>query len=197
MERRKRAILLIVLGLVLTFAGAGLQARYEFVEQQAGAQAQVLLQETQQFIRQQPLSTAELEAPQGQMLQTVIDGHGVLGVLHVEAADITLPVLDHWTYEQLNLGPCRYAGGLATEDLVLMGHNYAGHLAELDRVQPGDAVEFTDVAGERYVFQVAETAVVQPGETEKVTDTDYPFTVFTCTPGGQARFVVYCTDQNG
>lgn len=192
MGRRTRGILLILLGLALTFCGAGLYAKYDHQAQEAGYQAKVLLQEVEAEIEQYQLIPMRLEAPEGQMVQAAVDGRGVIGILQIEEAGIRLPVLYEWSYEQLDFGPCRYSGSLEEENLVLMGHNYADHLARLDQVEPGDPVEFEDVLGTIHRYQVAATAVIQPTETEKVADPSYPLTIFTCTPGGQKRYVVYC-----
>lgn len=186
---------MIVLGLLLTFSAAGLYAHYEYRAKAAGANAQELLQEVKQGIRERKQTTVLLEAPEGQMVQDSVKGHGVIGILQIEEAGIQLPVLGNWSYENLEYGPCRYSGSLEDGNLVLMGHNYAGHLANLDLVEQGDVVEFFDVTGASYTFAVAETADIAPTQIEAVTETEYPLTVFTCTPGGQNRYVVYCELQ--
>ena len=187
---------MIVLGLALAFAGARLYSRYDYQAKEAGVHAQVLLQEVEAEIKQRQLSPAKPEAPKGQMVQAAVDGRGVIGILQIEEAGVRLPVMHDWSYEQLESGPCRFSGTLEERNLVLMGHNYAGHLANLDQLETGDSVEFVDILGTTHLYQVAQTAVIQPTEIDKVEETDYPLTIFTCTPGGQKRYVVYCVQAD-
>ena len=184
---------MIILGLLLSFSAAGLYAHYEHQANRAGANAQELLQDVKQGIQERKHTAVVLEAPEGQMVQDSVNGHSIIGILQIEEAGIQLPVLGNWSYENLEYGPCRYSGSLEEENLVLLGHNYSGHLADLDLLEEGDVVEFFDVTGECHAFAVAETADIAPTDIEAVTATDYPLTVFTCTPGGQNRYVVYCT----
>ena len=186
---------MILLGLLLTFSAAGLYAHYEYRANAAGANAQELLLEVKEGIRERKQTSVVLEAPEGQMVQDSVNGHGVIGILQIEEAGIQLPVLGNWNYENLEFGPCRYSGSLEDGDLVLLGHNYAGHLADLDLLEQGDLVEFFDVTSVCHTFVVAETADIAPTDVEAVTETDYPLTVFTCTPGGQRRYVVCCSEQ--
>lgn len=194
MKRKTRGILLIVLGLVLTFSGAAVYARYEQRANAAKNNAQILLQEVKQDIGQRRLSAVVTEAPQGQMPQTSVGGYALIGILKVEEAAIELPVLETWSYDLLEQGPCRYSGSLQTGDLVLLGHNYAGHLADLSQAEQGDRVELVDVEGVAHGFKIARTAVIRPTEIEALSAGNYPLTIFTCTPGGQSRYVVYCEE---
>lgn len=192
MGRRTRGILMIVLGLLLSFSAAGIYARYEQQAVAASANAQTLLQEVKVQMKQRELTAVTLEAPENQTVQLSVEGHGVMGILLIEKAGIQLPVMGNWNYENLEYGPCRYSGSLETGDLVLLGHNYAGHLADLDVLTEGDTIELMDVAGKRHLFSVAKTENIAPTAVEAVTASEYPLTVFTCTPGGQSRYVVYC-----
>lgn len=195
MGRRTRGILLIVLGLLLTFTGAGLYAKYEFRAAEAATNAQELLEAVETEMAQRKLTSVVLEAPKDQMVQTAVDGRGIIGILRIEEAGIRLPVLEQWNYENLEYGPCRYSGTLAENNLVLLGHNYQGHLADLDLVEEGDLVEFCDVTDRCFRFRVASADTIAPTAVEAVTGGDYPLTIFTCTPGGQSRYVVYCTEE--
>lgn len=184
---------MIVLGLALTFSAAGVYARYEHRAREAGTNAQVLLQEVKVQIEEKKLTATKVEAPEGQMAQTTVDGRGVIGILQIEKAGIQLPVLEKWSYENLQYGPCRYSGSLEEGNLVFLGHNYADHLADLDLVKKGDTVDFFDVTGVCHTFSVVETVSIAPTDVEAVMASEYPLTIFTCTAGGQSRYVVYCS----
>ncbi len=192
MKRKVRGVVLVVMGLMLTFGGAALYTHYESQANLAGQNAQVLLQELSLDMQQRQLMGITVEAPENQMLQVTIEGQAVIGILRAEEAAIELPVLQSWDYEKLMIAPCRYSGSIEEGNLILLGHNYKQHLEKLDQLEPGDAVEFVDVEGKSYSFVVAETVVLQPTQVEELTSTDHPLTIFTCTPNGRSRFVVYC-----
>jgi len=195
MKRRTRGVILIVIGLLVTFAGAAVFAGYEKKANTAGENARILLEEVKKDIRRRQVSAIVTEAPPGQMLQISVDDHAVVGILRVECVGIELPVMENWSMEQLQYGPCRYSGTLQDKDLVLLGHNYPRHLADLDGVKEGDTVELVDVEGKSHLFQVAKTSVIEPTDIEALSAGTYPLTIFTCTPGGESRFVVYCQEN--
>lgn len=194
MKKKVRGTVIIVLGLVLAFSGAAVYSRYEQKARAAKVNAEILLQDVKQDIQQRHLAAVVTEAPEGQMMQTSVNGYALAGILKVEEAGIELPVLGSWSYELLNHGVCRYRGSLQTKDLVLLGHNYEGHLADLDQAEPGDLVELVDVDGTSHMFRIADTAVIKPDQPRALAEGTYPLTIFTCTPGGQRRYVVYCEE---
>ena len=195
--KQLRAIVLIVLGLSMILASAYLFFRYEQEAEVAGENARLLLtaltHEIEQNREQALYDTAQRERVPGQMLQTSLQGHDLVGILRVPDVGVELPVLNSWSYDLLKLSPCRYSGSIEGQDLILMGHNYKKHLAPLSRVSPGDRVEFLDVSGTSHAFVVAETEVLKPTQLDELTVSDYALTIFTCTPGGQSRFVVRCS----
>lgn len=194
--RKFRATVLILLGLSMILTAAYFLFQYEQDEKRAGENAQMLLtaltHEIEQNQEQDLYDTAKREQSPGQMPQTSLQGHDLVGIIRVPAADVELPVLNSWSYDLLKLSPCRYSGSIEGENLILMGHNYKKHLAPLHRVSPGDRVEFLDVSGVLHPFVVAETEVLKPTQLDELTSSGYALTLFTCTPGGQSRFVVRC-----
>lgn len=195
--KRLRPIALIALGLALILTSACFFFRYEQEAEAAGENARLLLTDLTRVIeqnREQALyDTAQREPVPGQMLQTSLQGHDLVGILRVPGVGVELPVLNDWSYDLLKLSPCRYSGSIEGQDLILMGHNYKTHLAPLRRVSPGDRVEFLDVSGTSHAFTVVETEVLKPTQLDELTGSDHALTIFTCTPGGQSRFVVRCS----
>lgn len=194
-----RAVALILLGLSMILASAWFFSLYEQEAEIAGENAQRLLtaitQEIEQTREQEVYDTAHQEQTPGQMLQTSLQGYDLVGVIRVPAVGVELPVLNSWSYELLKLSPCRYSGSIAGQDLILMGHNYKKHFAPLRRVSPGDRVEFLDVSGTSHAYVVAETEVLKPTQLDKLSSSEHSLTLFTCTPGGQSRFVVRCNPE--
>lgn len=191
-----RAVALILLGLSMILTSAWFFSQYEQEAEIAGENAQRLLtaiaREIEQTQEQEVYDTAQREQTPGQMLQTSLQGYDLVGIIRVPGVGVELPVLNNWSYELLKLSPCRYSGSIAGQDLILMGHNYKKHFAPLRQVSPGDRVEFLDVSGTSHSYVVAETEVLKPTQLDELSSSDYSLTIFTCTPGGQSRFVVRC-----
>lgn len=196
MKQQLRAIVMIVLGLSLILTSACFFFRYEQEAEIAGENAQLLLaaitQEIEQTREQEAYDTAQREQTPGQMLQTSLQGYDLVGIIRVPGVGVELPVLNSWNYDLLKLSPCRYSGSIEGQDLILMGHNYKKHFAPLRQVSPGDRVEFLDVSGTSHTYVVAETEVLKPTQLDELSSSEHGLTVFTCTPGGQSRFVVRC-----
>lgn len=104
-----------------------------------------------------------------------------------------MPVLESWSYDLLQISPCRYSGSAKEGNLILLGHNYKKHFAPLEKLTVGDNVEFCDVNGTVYTYEVAATEILQKTELERLTGSGYDLTLFTCTNGGYSRYVVRCT----
>ena len=192
MRRRVRGAVLLVLGLVLTVTGTVSYARQEQRERLAERNASLLLQDMVLDMQQRHDEGVVVEAPKDQMPQVTVDGEALVGMLQIREKDILLPVLDQWDYEKLNIAPCRYSGTLEEDNLVLMGHNYEGHLGPIRQLEAGDLVEFIDVEGREHCFVVRETAVLQPTDVDIFIQKGAALSVFTCTDGGERRFAIFC-----
>ena len=122
------------------------------------------------------------------------DGSPYIGVIEIPSQGISLPVLADWSYENLKIAPCRYAGSYYADDLVLCAHNYRSHFNPLRWVDMGEDVYFTTAAGETIHYVIANRETLQPSENEKlVTPSDeWDLTLFTCYVGGATRCVIRC-----
>jgi len=191
-----RAVALVLLGLSMILTSAYFFSQYEQEAEIAGENAQQLLaaltEEIEQNQEQNLYDTAVQEQSTGQMLQTSLQGYDLVGIIRVPGVGVELPVLNDWNYDLLKLSPCRYSGSIEGQDLILMGHNYKKHFAPLRRVSSGDRVEFLDINGTSHAYVVAETEVLKPTQLDELSSSDYSLTIFTCTRGGQSRFVVRC-----
>lgn len=192
MKGKLRGSILIVLGLALAFTGAALYAKYERQAAIADQQAEILLTQLHRTMEERHLGGVVAEAPEGQMPQLLLNGYALLGILQAEEADIRLPIIEDWSYEKLQHSPCRYSGSLDEGNLILLGHNYHRHLGNLGQLEAGDTVTFTDINGKVYTFAVADAQVLKPTQVEQLQANPYPLAIFTCTDGGQSRYVVYC-----
>jgi len=131
------------------------------------------------------------------MTEVEIDGHLYIGYLSVPVLELELPVMSGWDYPSLQIAPCRYSGTVRGEDLVLMAHNYDKHFGNIDQLEPGDAVLFTDMDGVTTGYEVVAVDILAPSAVEEMTSGAFDLTLFTCTYGGQNRVTVYCDRSYG
>lgn len=125
---------------------------------------------------------------------SVVDGRSYIGIIECPSADISLPVLAEWSYDDLKIAPCRYSGSVYTDDAVICAHNYITHFAFLLRLGIGSDIYFMTVNGEVFHYVVSNRETLRPTEVEKLTDPgqDWDLTLFTCDYGGRTRCAVRC-----
>ena len=113
------------------------------------------------------------------------------GTFDEMAVDVHLPVMSSWSEKLLKIAPCRYMGSLPEPGMIIMGHNYRSHFTPLHKAEVGDEVIFEDVEGKLYRFRIADIQILHRTEGEKL-ESEYPLTLFTCTPGGLERRILRC-----
>ena len=130
--------------------------------------------------------------PQMEMPVRSIGGMDYVGILTIPSLELELPVASVWSYPALQLAPCRFTGSAYTDDLVIAGHNYTSHFADLHSLQQGDLLSFTDVDGNVFAYRVAETEILGENAVAEMVGSGYALTLFSCTVGGQYRVTVRC-----
>ena len=130
--------------------------------------------------------------PEMAMPEETIDGRNYIGVLDIPALELSLPIISEWSYDALQIAPCRYSGSAYLDNLVIAGHNYRSHFASLPQLQPGDSVTFTDMDGNVFSYEVSSLETLSPYAVSDMTSGDWDLTLFTCTVGGQSRLAIRC-----
>ena len=115
-----------------------------------------------------------------------------IGYLDIPSLELSLPVMSEWSYPQLKIAPCRYAGSVYLDDMILAAHNYDRHFGRLKNLEGGELVRFTDVDGNVFDFSVTELELLWPEQTEEMLSGEWDLTLFTCTLGGRQRVTVRC-----
>ena len=126
------------------------------------------------------------------MPEDQIDGQTYIGILEIPALSLSLPVISAWSYPNLKIAPCRYAGSVYLDNMVIAAHNYQSHFGKLETLSQNDEVSFTDMDGNVFAYKVAEIEALSPYAIEEMTAGDWDLTLFTCTVGGQSRMAVRC-----
>ena len=124
------------------------------------------------------------------MQYVIIDEYAYIGYISIPSLRLNLPVMSEWSYDNLNLSPCRYSGSPSTDDFVIAAHNYSSHFGFISSLSEGDTVSFIDVEGNQTDYSVEHIDTLSPTAVEDMTAGEYDLTLFTCTYSGQARITV-------
>lgn len=190
--RRKFGTGCMILGAVLVFAALSLFLWNRLEDEKAGEASGEILPE---LVRQIGQSDPEPYDPE--MTEAEIGGEAYIGYVSIPSLDLRLPVMSSWSYPKLRTAPCRYSGSTKTGDLVIAAHNYSQHFGQIENLQPGDEVTFTDMDGRVTDYEVAEVDTLDPADVEEMTDSGYALTLFTCTYSGRSRVTVRCEAAAG
>ena len=203
----KRGKLCTALGLLLLLAALGLTAYNLWRDAMASMSVDVVLGRLTPTLSSRQselpaLSSGEAleEAfvpdyvlnPEMAMPEETIDGRNYIGVLDIPALELSLPIISEWSYDALQIAPCRYSGSAYLDNLVIAGHNYRSHFVSLPQLQPGDTVTFTDMDGNVFSYEVSSLETLSPYAVSDMTSGDWDLTLFTCTVGGQSRLAIRC-----
>lgn len=203
----KRGKLCTALGLLLLLAALGVTAYNLWLDARASMSVGVVLERLTPTLSSRQselpaLSSGEAleEAfvpdyvlnPEMAMPEETIDGRNYIGVLDIPALELSLPIISEWSYDALQIAPCRYSGSAYLDNLVIAGHNYRSHFVSLPQLQPGDTVTFTDMDGNVFSYEVSSLETLSPYAVSDMTSGDWALTLFTCTVGGQSRLAIRC-----
>lgn len=182
-------------------------------DSQAGTQSEKALQQLQaqiQWPTPTPVFTATVEEPVQKPEMTMaptptkdetaqptptaikVDGKNYIGYIEIPALDLTLPVMEEWSYPNLKTAPCRYIGGIATDDLIVAGHSYSQHFRYLWKLKKGDEVRFTDTSGAVHYYIVSGQERIPGNDSLQMQSREWDLTLFTCTGDSKSRVTVRC-----
>ena len=149
-------------------------------------------QQTEQSTQPAPLS-APAAIPESREMPTLeLNGYRYIGYLDVPSLALSLPVMEQWDYDRLQISPCRFSGNLYEDDMVLCSHNYAQHFQALKYAPIGTELTFTDAEGRVFRYAVASFETLGPHDVALLVSGEWDLTLFTCNTSGQTRCVIRC-----
>lgn len=128
-----------------------------------------------------------------EMQSVQLDGRYYCGYITLNTLGLELPVLNNWSYPNLNIAPCRYEGSPQTHDFIIAAHNYNSHFGQIKNLAEGDEIIFTNCNGEKYHYTVTYTEYIDGYSVEQMSENNnsaWDMTLFTCTLNGQSRVTV-------
>ncbi len=196
----------ILLGTMLLLAALSLVLYNRHTDRASGTQTQALLEQLrEQIVSAEPEATEpsgliqEYQPEQQPEPETTleVDGNTYLGVLEIPELALELPVLASWSYPNLKLAPCRYAGTVAEGNLILAAHNYQTHFGTIESLNTGAVLLFTTCAGVTHRYEVVQSDLIDGKNTEAMEagDDEWDLTLFTCTLSGVNRVTVRAVES--
>lgn len=127
---------------------------------------------------------------EGRMKTIEIDGRKYIGLLEIKSIGLKLPIQWTWSYEDLEISPCRYRGSIKEDSMILMGHNYSSHFSNIKKLNKGDEIEFIDVEGIEYKYKVKEKEEIHKNRVEDMINGEWDLTLFTCAYNRKDRVAI-------
>lgn len=110
-----------------------------------------------------------------------VDGCACIGTLDIPDLQLTLPVFQDNTADNLERGSVVYAGSLYQRNLVICGHRYPAVFAHLKDLRYGSLLYLKDMAGNSFTYRLLDTEII-PGEgVQAMLSGDWDLTLYTCT----------------
>lgn len=206
MKRKRKGTLFLAVGAALLLGASGLVIYNLWDESRAAAAADSTMTVLDEVIVPVAAVTPEDLAdfsgevqipdyildPDMELPALEVDENRYVGYLEIPVLELRLPVLESWSYPNLKLSACRYAGSPYQDNMVVAAHNYARHFGSIRELVEGDEVRFTDIDGNVFVYTVAEQEQLAPRPVEAMLAGDWDLSLFTCTLSGQYRVTIRC-----
>lgn len=161
-------------------------------QEEAEATYNIIDPEEAQQNQSHPDETGENVSAEPQMKHVAVNNFDICGIINVPAIDIKMAVIYDWSYPNLKSSACRYSG-TPDSQMIVIAHNYKRHFGGLNRLNPGDKVEFASADGKKYIYKVTGTETWATDQLrEIIAGDDWDLTLFTCTFDGNHRIVVRC-----
>lgn len=193
--RRTVGVLLMAVGVLLVGTAIFLIVRNSYLDRAAGVASADALEKIDAYISENADATAPTDLsddPDAGYEILTVGTAPFFGTIDIPAADIRLPLIDVFSYDYLDIAPCRYRGSIAGDDLVIIAHNYASHFGRLSSLGVTDRVQITLLSGTPYAYTVVDTEEINGYDVERLDEGEWDLTLFTCDPSGQYRHVIRC-----
>lgn len=200
--KKRKGNFLMTIGLLLLAAALGLTGYNLYESKRAQKASDNALAGIQESIAQMEEKSKVTDAavpdyikfPEKEMPSVQIDGERYIGILEIQDLGVSLPVLGgEWSYSKLNIAPCRYAGSVYEDSLVVAAHNYSSHFGRINNLELGSMIRFTDIDGNVFEYKIGWVDVLQGADVDEMKDgEDWDLTLFTCTYSGRERYTVRC-----
>lgn len=183
MARNNKGIVFLLLGFLLLLIAGGWYIYNVVEDNNAGQNATEILNK---------IDDVQNSDGEDNVSVITVDGDDFCGKVIIEKLNIELPVYNEWSYKRLKTAPCRYAGSIHTNDIVIAAHNYKSHFGPLNKLNINDEIKFLEPNGKIHTYKVCELTTLDGTAVSDMQSGTWDFTLFTCTKSGKQRITVRC-----
>lgn len=203
--KSKLSVALIITGTMLVLAALFLCLYNIIQDKQSGEKSQQILIDLKKEIIPQATQSENnilfdpMELSDENQTKTTspstkeIEGITYLGYLDIPDIGLELPVMENWSYTQLEYSPCCYSGTAADNNLIIAAHNYSSHFRHINSLYSGSIFYFIDADGVVNEYEVTNIELINGNDPiSMITDPDdsWDITLFTCNFDGSERIAV-------
>lgn len=123
---------------------------------------------------------------------TEAEGYLYAGILEIPSINLRIPIINECSEKALKIAPCRYAGSVYRNDMVIAGHNYRSHFYSLKKLSENALIRFIDTEGRCFVYKVIKTEILSIEDIDGMLHGEWDLTLFTCTYNGGKRLTLRC-----
>lgn len=199
-HKNKKGLLLMILGAILILSAVGMiiynngmDMMAERFSAYAAEQFINRIETAPEYIHSDEEVPDYILNPNMDMPVFEIDGIYYIGILEIPDLGLMLPVADELSESNLKTSPCRYEGSVYKNDMIIAGHNYRAHFANISKLAVGSSVKFTDADGNEFNFTVTGIETISGTDIDRMFAGDWDLTVFTCNYGGMSRVTIRCS----
>lgn len=173
--KKSLGIIFIILGIIIVSYPHVKTIRNEKIQHDIVESAQEVYEEKKDTKQKVDLSKSE--------------NNNVTDILKIEKIDLTLPILEDATKQNLNIGPCRILETKKPGEVgnyAIAGHRsytYGKQFNRLDEIELEDKIQVIS-KGKNYIYTVNNKFIVNPEDIWVLegNDNDKMITLITCTP---------------
>ncbi len=140
-RKNKKGVVLLSIGIVLLLVAGGWYAANIAEDRNAGKKAMEILKKIEEQTKVQTEDVSPV---------ITVDGDAFCGRIVIKKLGIELPVFQNWNSKRLKEAPCRYAGSIDTDDMIIAAHNYDSHFGNISLLEINDEVVFVVVLAKGY-----------------------------------------------
>ena len=172
-QKRKTSgvgIFLIVLGIVLELYAGGLWGYNQYIQNKAEEAAADALAD----------------------YQNGGSAYDYFGSITIESANISLPIINGYSNDILNVGACVFDGSIEEGNLIVIGHNYRSVFGRLDLIKIGDTITINH-NGTNYGYVVSGVTEIDASDKEQMYEgggSVWNLTLYTCNFSGAGRITI-------
>ena len=145
----------------------------------------------QQITQRQETNNNQQTETDEQKKTVEIEGYNYIGLLSIPSLDnLTLPVINECSAQNLKKSICRYNGTAENGNLVIGGHNYRYSFGKLTKLNVGSIVYFKNMEGKLFKYKCTEVLTLSPQDVYELQTGNWDLTLFTCTYDNRNRLVL-------